>query len=200
MRNDSSDVGEFEKWSRTYEKSFLQNFYFDHIHRAALNLVARSGDGHVPESILDVGCGTGRLLRKAGQRWPAARLVGVDPAPGMIEVARRLSPSATFYTGSAESIPLPDASVEVVLSTMSFHHWQDRGTGVREIVRVLRPGGCFCLADGAPPGFLAKLFHHMQGNSFTAWRALFEPAGLVVEGNGRRLLGHVIVMLGVKRV
>jgi ubiquinone/menaquinone biosynthesis C-methylase UbiE len=217
MRNDSSDVQEFEKRSRTYEQSFLQNFYFDRIHRAALNSVAgRAGPefttkdtkntkgttnkgGNAPESILDVGCGTGRLLREAGQRWPSARLLGVDPAQGMIDVARRLLPSATFYTGSAESIPLPDASVEVVLSTMSFHHWKDRAAGVREIARVLRPDGRFCLVDAKLPAFLAKLLHHMEGNSFAAWRTFFEQAGLDVTGKQRAFLGHVILMLGVKR-
>lgn len=256
MRNDSSDIHDFEKWSRTYERSFLQNFYFDHIHRAALNLVAqraesefttkdtrrgirnlntkaqrheeaipesgvtttqrheerskspefateettatKSDGGNAPESILDVGCGTGRLLRKAGQRWPSARLVGVDPAQGMIDVARRLSPGTVFYTGSAEAIPLPDASVEVVLSTMSFHHWKDRAAGVREIARVLRPGGRFCLADATLPALVAKLLHHMQGNSFAAWRTIFEQAGLTVAGKGRRFLGNVILLLGVK--
>jgi ubiquinone/menaquinone biosynthesis C-methylase UbiE len=199
MRNDRSDVREFDKWSRTYERSFLQNFYFDHIHWGVLRLVAHQNDGHVPESILDVGCGTGRLLRKSGQRWPGARLVGVDSALGMIQAARNLTPGASFYTASAESIPMPDASVEVAMSTMSYQYWEDRAAGVREIARVLRPGGRFCLADGTFPALLAKLLHHREGNSFAAWRVIFEQAGLAIAGQERRFLGHVLIMLGVKR-
>ena len=199
MRNDSSEVHDFEEWSRSYEQSWLQNLYFDHVHRAGLDLLSQPDGGQNPGSVLDVGCGTGRLLRKARELWPDAGLTGVDPTQGMIDVARRLTPEATFHTASAESLPLPDASVDVAITTMSFHHWKDRAAGVREIARVLRPDGCFCLADGAPPGFLAKLFRHMQGNSLAAWTALFEPVGLAVEGKRRRLLGHVMVILGVKR-
>ena len=198
MRNDSSDVHDFEQWSRSYEQSWLQALYFDRIHRAVLNLVSRRDEKHIPGTVLDIGCGTGRLLRKAAQLWPAAGLVGVDPSQGMIDVARRLMVQATFHTASAESLPLADASVDMAVTTMSFHHWKDQGAGVREIARVLRPGGRFCLADATLPAWLARLVHHMEGNSSAAWRALVEPAGLSVDAQERRLLGHVLLMLSVK--
>ena len=198
MRNDSSDVHDFEQWSRSYEQSWLQNLYFDRVHRAALDLLSQPDGGHIPGSVLDVGCGTGRLLRKARELWPAAGLPGVDPTQGMIDVARRLTPEATFLAASAEPLPLPDASVDVAITTMSFHHWKDRAAGVREIARVLRPGGRFCLADATLPAWLARLVHHMEGNSSAAWRALVEPAGLSVDAQERRLLGHVLLMLSVK--
>lgn len=195
MRNDSSDIHDFEKWSATYEQSRLQNLYFDRVHRAALDLVARRLGGGSPAGVLDVGCGTGRLLRKAAERWPAAALVGVDAAEGMIDVARRKMPGATFHAAWAESLPLPDASVDVAVTTMSIHHWKDRAAGVREIARVLRPGGRFCVADATLPLGLAKLLHHMEGNNFKAWRALVETAGLSVEARKRAFLGHVLIML-----
>jgi ubiquinone/menaquinone biosynthesis C-methylase UbiE len=198
MRNDSSDVSEFDKWSRNYEQSWSQALYFDRIHRAVLDLVAYQDGSHVPVTILDIGCGTGRLLRKAGQIWPMASLVGVDPSQGMLEVARRLVPGATFHVASAESLPLADASVDVAMTTMSLHHWKDQAAGVREIARVLRPGGRFCLADATLPVWLARLVHHMEGNSFAAWRALVEPVGLSVAAQERRFLGHVLLMLIVK--
>jgi len=191
-------VHDFEQWSRSYEQSWLQNLYFDRVHRAALDLLSQPDGGHIPGSVLDVGCGTGRLLRKARELWPAAGLTGVDPTQGMIDVARRLTPEATFLAASAEPLPLPDASVDVAITTMSFHHWKDRAAGVREIARVLRPGGRFCLADATLPAWLARLVHHMEGNSSAAWRALVEPAGLSVDAQERRLLGHVLLMLSVK--
>src|SRR5579883_1550856 len=129
--NKAHDIDRFSRWSRTYERSYLQGLIFDRAHRAA------------PESILDVGCGTGRFLRQAAQRWPGASLIGVDPAEGMIEMARRLTPGATFYVSMAEELPLPGASVDVAVTTLSFHHWSDQAAGVREVARVLRPGGRF---------------------------------------------------------
>ena len=112
--------------------------------------------GYTPDTVLDVGCGTGRLLRKAKARWPNAQFIGVDPATGMIENARRLMPDAKFYVSQAESLPLPDASVNLVFSTASFHHWQDKEKGLREIKRVLQVGGLLFLADFWPALGLSK--------------------------------------------
>jgi ubiquinone/menaquinone biosynthesis C-methylase UbiE len=198
MRNDSSEVHDFEEWSRSYEQSWLQNLYFDHVHRAGLDLLSQPDGGQNPGSVLDVGCGTGRLLRKARELWPDAGLTGVDPTQGMIDVARRLTPEATFHTASAESLPLPDASVDVAITTMSFHHWKDRAAGVREIARVLRPGGRFCLADATLPRWLTRITHHMEGNAFPTWQALVEPAGLSVMARKRAFVGHVLLMVSKK--
>jgi ubiquinone/menaquinone biosynthesis C-methylase UbiE len=153
----------FERWSDTYERSFMQWLIFDRVHRILLDLVP--GDFQ-PQSILDVGCGTGRLLRKAAARWPAAQLTGVDPANGMIVKARESTPAATFYVSPSETLPLPDTSVDLVFSTVSFHHWEDQREGVRQVARVLRPRGYFYLADFWPafhgkfarPPFLRELF------------------------------------------
>jgi ubiquinone/menaquinone biosynthesis C-methylase UbiE len=134
----------FEEWSETYEDSPMQRLIFDRVHRAVL---ARVPEGLRPSSILDIGCGTGRLLRKAGARWPEAALFGVDLSEGMIAQARARTPGATFTVGAAETLPAPDASVDLALSTASFHHWQDQAAGLRQVARVLRPGGVFVLGD-----------------------------------------------------
>ena len=117
------DIGRFDHWSNTYEHSWMQRVLFDQAHQATLALA--TGLVHEPASVLDVGCGTGKLLRQARIYWPEAQLIGVDPANGMIEMANRLTPNATFFTGMAEALPLQDASVDLALSTISFHHWQD---------------------------------------------------------------------------
>jgi ubiquinone/menaquinone biosynthesis C-methylase UbiE len=173
------DVGHFDEWSRTYERSRLQRLIFDRMHAAVLGALGEPRDD-APATILDVGCGTGRLLRAAGARWPSVRLIGVDPAEGMVREARERTPGADLHVGSAEALPLPDASVDLVMSTLSFHHWRDQAQGLREIARVLRPGGRFVLADVSAPAWLARLFGNSRARSPKKLRALFMAAGLRV--------------------
>jgi SAM-dependent methyltransferase len=174
----SRDVQHFERWSKSYEGSWMQSRLFTRVHSAVLDLAATLPP---PASVLDVGCGTGRLLRAAAARWPDAQLLGVDPAQGMGDVARELTPGATIQRGLAESLPLPAASVALVFSTLSFHHWHDQAAGVREIARVLRPGGHVILADFAPPHLLGWLTGHRGAQPAGARRHIFTAAGLHVE-------------------
>ncbi len=147
----------FEDWSKTYERDRMQWLLFDRVHRAVLNAIP---DDLQPEVVLDIGCGTGRLLRKVEKRWPGARLIGVDLTEGMIDQARLAMPEGEFSMGPAERLPLPDASVDLALSTVSFHHWQDQSQGICEVARVLRPGGRFYLADTIPPHWITMVYHH----------------------------------------
>jgi len=173
------DIKRFNQWASTYEHSWLQRAFFDRTHQATLALAA--GLVHQPVSVLDVGCGTGKLLRRATTYWPEAQLIGVDPANGMIEMAKRLTPNATFSTGMAEALPLQDASVDLALSTSSFHHWQDQAAGIREIARVLRPGGYFLLVDASFPDWLVRVFRLKRFHSPAQLRTLFIQAGLQVQ-------------------
>ncbi|HEY7849891.1 MAG TPA: class I SAM-dependent methyltransferase [Ktedonobacterales bacterium] len=172
------DVQHFERWSRTYDESWMQSRFFTRIHSAALDLAAALP---TPASVLDVGCGTGRLLRAVAARWPHAQLIGVDPAEGMVEAARRLTSSATIHRGFAESLPVPDGSVELALSTMSAHHWRDQAAGLRELARVVRPGGHFILVDFALPPALAWLNRHGGSLPAAARQRVFTAAGLRIE-------------------
>jgi len=195
---ESEDVQKFHRWSRSYERSLGQIFLFGPVHKAVVALVAARLDGVTPARVLDVGCGTGRLLRRAALRWPHARMIGVDPASGMIEQARRLTPDAEFAIGSGEALPLPDASVDAAFSTVSFHHWADQLAGIREVARTLRPGGCFCLADGALPAVLGRLIPHTRIHTRKEMRALFEEAGLSVSVQKRIVAGGVLATIGQK--
>ena len=119
---------------------------------AATMILGRQGDARLAEElsglmpddiVVDVGCGPGAAVRRAARR--AASATGVDPAPIMLRVARLLSgPSKKkmrFVEGTAEDLPLPDGSVSVLWSIASVHHWPDLDAGLREALRVLRPGG-----------------------------------------------------------
>jgi ubiquinone/menaquinone biosynthesis C-methylase UbiE len=160
-----------------------------------LDLLAKEGPGKPPGCILDVGCGTGRLLRAVSIRWPEAQLIGVDPAKEMVSQASRLYPNAAFKLASAESLPLPDESADIVLSSISFHHWADQKKGLQEIARVLRPGGLLCLADQTI--LLTRLFGG-KVKSRRQIRGLMIGAGLAVRQYQRLRVRFVLITLAQK--
>lgn len=94
--------------------------------------------------VVDIGCGPGVAARHAARA--GATVIGVDPAPVMRRVARfttRPGTDVTFVDGTAESLPLADASAGAAWSIASAHHWPDLDAALREVRRVLRPGGRF---------------------------------------------------------
>ncbi|HEU5379881.1 MAG TPA: methyltransferase domain-containing protein [Ktedonobacteraceae bacterium] len=187
------DVELFERWGSTYERSWMQRRLFDPVHSAVLQQAASR---FKPASVLDIGCGSGRLLRKAHDFWPEAHLSGIDPAQNMLEVARHLTPGARFSIGFGEALPLEDASVDLAFSTISFHHWRDQAAGVREVARVLRPGGSFLLADFTFPTWLTWLYPRVH--SAAQMRALFEQAGLDVQAQPGPVARLVRITIGTR--
>ncbi len=167
---DINERQHFNKWSETYEHSLSQWFFFDRVHRG---VIARVPVSFTPTAVLDIGCGTGRLLRKMRTRWPSVVLFGVDLAEGMVAQAIRQTSPASIYQAPAEHLPLADGSVDLVTSTVSFHHWSDQAQGVREAVRVLRRGGLFILAD-------MNISHHGHPLSRSQVRGMFENSGLFI--------------------
>ncbi|NDL57755.1 class I SAM-dependent methyltransferase [Phytoactinopolyspora mesophila] len=98
--------------------------------------------GDAPARVLDLGAGTGKLtssLIDAGHD-----VVAVDPSEPMLEHLAMAMPQAEAHVGSAEAIPVADASVDVVVVAQAFH-WFDHEVAVPEIARVLRPGGRLAL-------------------------------------------------------
>ena len=90
--NSKKDIEDFNRWSRTYDNSWIQR-YAIRLHAEMLDVVAN--EIATPKTFLDIGCGTGQLLNKAHARYPSAQLFGIDPAEGMVELARGRIPSAT---------------------------------------------------------------------------------------------------------
>ncbi len=142
----------FDRWARSYDRSLLQRVLFEPVHDAALD--AFSAAGGPPREVVDVGCGTGRLLEAAGRRWSGARLTGIDVSEAMIaEAWRKYKGDARFIfrQGDACALPLRSASFDAAFSTYSFHYWGNQTSGMREVARVLQPGGLFVLADVDAP-------------------------------------------------
>jgi SAM-dependent methyltransferase len=88
--------------------------------------------------ILDVGCGTGHNMEVLGAFGTAA---GLDSAPEALEAALRRGFGGRVVQGEAEALPFPDASFDLVSALDVFEHLQDDGAGLREVLRILRPGG-----------------------------------------------------------
>jgi ubiquinone/menaquinone biosynthesis C-methylase UbiE len=95
------------------------------------------------DRVVDIGCGPGVAARRAARL--GATVTGVDPAPVMLRTARLLPRrgNVRFVRGSAEDIPVPDEACTVAWSLATVHHWADIDAGLREVRRVLAPGGRF---------------------------------------------------------
>ena len=137
------------------------------------------------DRVLDIGCGPGFFARMLAETvGPAGSVVGIDAAPEMIEYARRKArhlSNSRFEPGAAESLAFPDASFDVVVSSLMMHHLPDeiRLQAVREMRRVLRPGGTLLLSDFTMPergGW--RLVASITGHAGDNWRrrmTLLEP-------------------------
>lgn len=96
---------------------------------------------------LDVACGTGVLARELASRTGAAgRVVGIDASPGMVAVAQNLAPAVEWREGNAEALPFPDQSFDAVVSQFGLMFFTDRHQALREMLRVMVPGGRLAVA------------------------------------------------------
>ena len=99
------------------------------------------------QRVLDVACGTGVLAREIVSRvGPSGHVVGIDAGPGMIAVARKLSAAIEWREGVAEELPFPDQSFDAVVSQFGLMFFTSREQALREMLRVLVPGGRLALA------------------------------------------------------
>jgi ubiquinone/menaquinone biosynthesis C-methylase UbiE len=147
------------------------------------------------ESVLDAGCGTGTLAIAAKRRvGPAGKVYGIDASPEMIaragKKARKARLEIDFRNELIEALPFAEAQFDAVLSTLMFHHLprKVREDGVREIRRVLKPGGRVLVVDFGgteqQKGILAH-FHQRHGHvKPTEVAVLLNTAGLNVIESG----------------
>ena len=116
------------------------------------------------EQVLDVACGTGVIARLAAERvGPTGSVTGIDVAPDMIEVAKATAatpaPPIDWHVGDATSLPFPDGSFDAVLCQMGLMFIPDRVAAVREMRRVVKPGGRVVVST---PGAVQPTFEAME--------------------------------------
>lgn len=106
-----------------------------------------------PETVLDVGTGPGALAVEIATRCASCSVIGVDLAPDVLATAEQrardagVSERAQFVVADAAALPLADATIDVSVSTWSLHHWREVPAILRELRRVVRPGGRILLFD-----------------------------------------------------
>ena len=127
------------------------------------------------QRILDVACGTGYFARMLARVVrPSGVVIGIDASPEMIAYASRKATrlgNCNFQVGVAESLDFPAEHFDVVVSSLAMHHLPDdlQVVALREMRRVLRPGGTLLVADAQmPPRGLPRLLTIMTGHAHMA--------------------------------
>ena len=152
-------------------------------------------------SVLDLGAGTGKLTRVLAARY--REVTAVEPLANMRAMLERVVSHVAALPGSAERIPLDDASVDGVFAAQAFH-WFDKALALPEIVRVLRPGGVLAivwnrgdedLPDPRPAAFrdAVKELHDAalrRWENEPEWEDLLRDSGLFAEVHDRTSVPH----------
>lgn len=140
--------------AEAYERHFVSAIGLP----AALDLIERA-DPQPGEKVLDVACGTGVVARLAAERVsPGGAVAGVDVNAGMLDVARSVMPpeaAIQWYEAPAESMPLPDETFDLVTCQLSLQFFPDKPAALREMRRVLVPGGRVAIGL---PGEISEIF------------------------------------------
>ncbi|WP_156292416.1 class I SAM-dependent methyltransferase [Serratia oryzae] len=159
-----------------------------------LQRLAQLLEGCSEARLLDVGCGAGHACFTAAAR--VAQVVAYDLSAQMLDVVGKAAAekglgNVQVQQGVAERLPFDDASFDVVISRYSAHHWHDVGQALREVKRVLKPGGRAIFMDVVSPGHpLLDIYlqtvevlrdtSHVRNYAPGEWLGMFTEAGLLV--------------------
>lgn len=180
MSDQSARVREvFDDWARRGRAQGMADAHMPVVSRV-LHALTMPDDAW----FLDIGCGSGYVVRWAAERLPRGRAFGVDVSSEMIQVSRLdAPPRATFVQGAFPDVDLPEARFDTVFSMEVFYYLADLDAALRAVHRLLRPGGWFfCVVDyyeenEASHGWPAELGVAMDRRSERQWAAAFASAG-----------------------
>jgi malonyl-CoA O-methyltransferase len=140
-----------------------------------------------PQTVLDVGCGSGRALEALHRHYPRARLLGIDRSLNMLEVARRRNEQARFLQCDAAALPFGDQSVDLIFANLTLP-WADPQRLLSEFARLLTPQGLLLLSTTGP-GTLEQVRR--------AWRQV-DDAVHVHASLDLQSLGDLVVRTGLR--
>jgi ubiquinone/menaquinone biosynthesis C-methylase UbiE len=146
---------------KTFYKAFsgsaaenYEKYFVPYIGRPLASDLIEAAAFQPGERVLDVACGTGIITRLAAERVaPSGSVDGLDMNPGMLEVAHSAVPSnvpINWYESSAESMPLADGNYDVVTCQLGLQFMEDKSAALREMNRVLSPGGRLAISVTGP--------------------------------------------------
>lgn len=153
------------------------------VRRMALEVVRRAGLGP-GERVLDVGTGTGSAA--AAARGDGREVIGVDAAPGMLEIARREVEGVTFHQMDMASLSFEDATFDALLAAHVLHFADDQVATLREWLRVARPGGRLSLSlpgpeEAGPVPVFAEVYERFGVGLARRWPTEASLAALVAD-------------------
>lgn len=127
-----------------------------------------------PQALLEIGCGSGFFTRSLSYTFPHAQIYGIDPDYSKLPHG---SGNTDYVGGSAEAIPFASEQFDVVVASMSLHHWNNKQKGIEEAFRVLAPQGHLIIGDPFFEGimrnrFMAWLIQKTDGGKFTTFPEL----------------------------
>ncbi len=162
--SEKNSIIKFNSWAKTYDNSSIYNFFLTHSNKAIVRLLPQI----LEVSILDVGVGTGILIEQVLPKNKSANLFGIDISPEMVKKAKRKfkgKSNVTIALGSASKLPHKDNSFEFVTCVNSFHHHADSIQSLKEMKRVLKPGGKVILSDGCLDGFFRHTVFKIESSN-----------------------------------
>lgn len=158
--------------------------------RTTMLEICESALGRKPDAALDLATGTGDVARMMADRWPASKVIGTDPTPAMLDVARRKATGEKvprthrridWREGVAERIDAEPGSVDVVTIAFGFRNVAEslRQRAAEEAYRVLKPGGVFAILElGLPRGKLVRgIYSFLLRKGMPRFAGLFAPRG-----------------------
>ena len=149
----------FDRQAAEYDQR--NTYYYSRNGKISCSNIAEQIKAVPYKALLDVGCGTG-LLIDILTKQKAARYCGVDLSDEMIRVAKSKSiTGAEFLVGSADRLPYPDESFDIVTCSQSFHHYPYPEKAMQEAMRVLKSGGLYILSDTGIGGLGAWIDNHI---------------------------------------
>jgi SAM-dependent methyltransferase len=139
MVNRGDTLTGYRQWAATYDEP--RNSLFDADEPVMHQII----DAFPPGEALDAACGTGRYAEYLAGR--GHQVIGIDSSPDMLDRARTRVPSGEFLLGDLHRLPLPDSSVDLVVSGLALSHVSTLAPVMAEFARVLRPGGHLVISD-----------------------------------------------------